>query len=262
MSTRAYLRGINVPLLRVNGLCIIFASCSLAYYVAEKALQSTFRCIWPNLYHELQKRGKATPFFALAMGILIIVFSTPSCYRAYTTLPVQAIINFSHPGPSEICIGARSVMWIEELLRLGNDTAYFLHHSMSLLVVASALWFKLPGAKYLCAVIGSLATELGISATWLLAYCGLKSADHRWIWWFENLNLALVVVVRGPAAYLLFSSPWHEGLHWTEQMAWVIPASMYVVYQTYVMFARIRRLRSAREAWTRKASHGTEKLHH
>jgi len=234
---------------------IVSASFSIAYYIVEKVLQSAFRRLWPNRYHALLKCGKAIPFFALAIRFLVIPFSVPSCYHAYKSLPIRATIDFSHPGPSEICIAARSLLWIEELSRLGGDTMYLLHHSVSLFAVSSAWWFELPGTKYLCAIVASLFTELGISATLMLAFCGLKAADHQWIWLLECVNLALIVAVRAPAAYLLFSSPWHEGLPWTKQIVWMVPAGLYVAYQTYVVFARIRKLRSAQKAW--EASHST-----
>ena len=243
--------------LRPNDLYLILAFFSIGYYVVERIIHTLFRHLFPAPYRELRAHGKAVPFFGLSMGLLITLFTTPYCYQAYVGLPVRTYVDFSHPGVGEVCVGARSILWIEELSRLGDNPAYLLHHAVSLFAVVTVTWFDLPAVRYLSGIILSLVSELGTNVTTMLAFCGLKASNHRWIWWLECINVATVVVIRLPAVYLLLFKPWHEGLSWVQQAVWIAPTLFYIAYQVYITHARIRRLRvaakSAREATLAKA---------
>lgn len=234
--------------LHPNQLYLMLASYIIVYYLSERVLRLGFSSLCPSLHDDLLKRSKAAPFFGLGIGFIFSAISTPTCYRAFTQLPSKTSLDFAHPGLAEVCIGARSMLWLEELSRLGDETAYLLHHGGSLFMVMSILHYSFPGAKYYCAIAASLVTELGTDVTAMLAYCGFKAADHQWIWWLECLNVVGTIAVRAPAFYLACFSSWHEDLPLLQQIVWIIPAALYVAYQVYATRARVRRLIRAASA--------------
>lgn len=235
------------PRLQPNQLYLYLASYAIGYYVAERTLRFAFSRLCPRMHDDLLKRGKAAPFFGLALGFITTLISTPACYRAFTQLSTKATIDFAHPGAAEVCFATRSILWLEQLSPLCDNTPYLFHHAMSLFSAVYILHYSLPCAKYFCAILGSLVTELGTGATGMLAYCGFKTVDHQWIWWLECLNVISTVAVRAPAVFMLCFSSWYHGLPLMQQIVWVTPTALYAAYQIYVMRARLQRLRAG---WT------------
>ena len=230
------------PLLRQNQLYLILACSFITYNVVERILHGSLRHLFPSQYHQLRTCGKAGPFVALIIGFVVALFISPVCYQSYIELPILSRPDFAHPGIAEICVGVRTVLWLEELSRLCDGPLPFLHHASCLFIVVFGMSFDLPGLKYSCAVLASLITEVGATMTMMMSLCGLKSSNRRWIWWLEFVNVVSVVAIRFPAVYLLSTAPWHEGLPLALHAFWIVMAVLYVTYQTYIAYAKIRKL--------------------
>lgn len=176
-----------------------------AYYAIERGLRHVSRSKNPEFYQKLLSTRKDLPYFGIAMGFLITLFSAPTCaYAAYTAVyPWQPL-----PSPGEnisgmvsasgaVCVVSRGVLWVSELNRLGGHDFYLYHHLASLLSLLSIVTMRIPlGALY--GIYAGLISELTGDLVWLIRAHGTTSADSAWLRRLEAANAAQYVALRAP----------------------------------------------------------------
>ncbi|KAF7326312.1 hypothetical protein MKEN_00484600 [Mycena kentingensis (nom. inval.)] len=146
------------------------------YYFVERVLRVLLRRSAPEFYTSLRASRKDGVFLALAMGLLISVFSTPSCARAalasLTSLPPSTTsapqVAFVLSPDAQTCLSTRAILWISELPRLDLYPLYVAHHAGALLALLSLLtrhWHPAP----LLLVLATLVSEVPGDALWLLS---------------------------------------------------------------------------------------------
>ena len=174
------------------------------YYGTERLLRLLHRSKFPQIHKKLLLTRRDLPFFGVGMGFLITFFSWPFCLSAF----LQGLPSVETPivsASSKICIVSRSVLWISELSRLGDNTFYLAHHLFSIACLWHFIYNQLPLTS-LHFFLSSLVSELASDTLYLLKAHGLTSASSWWTRTAERSTLLMQVFVKLPPLWF--------GIYW------------------------------------------------
>ncbi|KAL0631090.1 hypothetical protein Q9L58_010049 [Maublancomyces gigas] len=221
-----------------------------AYYAIERGLRHVSRSTDPVFYQKLLSTRKDLPYFGIAMGFLITLFSAPTCgYAAYTAIyPWQP-----QPSPTEsisgmvsasgaICVVSRSILWVSELNRLGEHDFYLYHHLGSLVSLLSLVAARVPlGALY--GVYAGLVSELTGDLVWLARAHGATLETSTWLRRLEIANTAQYVVLRAPGIIFAFYFIANGGLDTLRQLVCTGNLVLYTGFVAYCFVTSAVKLR-------------------
>lgn len=223
-----------------------------AYYAIERGLRHVSRSTDPVFYQKLLSTRKDLPYFGIAMGFLITLFSAPICgYAAYTTIyPWQTQPS---PNPNEssssgmvsasgaICVVSRGVLWVSELNRLGEHDFYLYHHLGSLISLLSLVASRIPlGAVY--GVYAGLVSELIGDLVWLVRAHGSTPETSSWLRRLETVNVVQYVAVRAPGIIFGFYFCANAGLSPLQKLVSTVNITLYAVFVLYCFVTRAAKL--------------------
>lgn len=221
-----------------------------AYYAIERGLRHVSRSKDPVFYQKLLSSRKDLPYFGIAMGFLITLFSAPVCgYAAFTaTYPWQTPPS---PGSSNsgmvsasgtICVVSRGILWVSELNRLGEHDFYLYHHLGSLISLLSLVAVRIPlGAVY--GIYAGLVSELTGDLVWLVRAHGSKPETSPWLRRLEVANIAQYVAVRAPGIVFGFYFNAKAGLSPPQQLICTVNLVLYASFVLYCFITRAAKLR-------------------
>ena len=198
-----------------------------AYFVVELLIKKSFQHLHPTLYDTLYRERKDIQYFAFTMGILITIFSAPTCYKALqdstSTNDVLGDPNLSPAG--QVCMASRGVLWASELNRLDHSSKYITHHLASLGYLLYHLQTRLP-LRIIYAFYASLITELFSDTACLVTLHGLKPESSKLAYRVQVTNWTLLVLIRlPPSVYAATILPMHS---MTDPAFWVNAACLFI----------------------------------
>lgn len=221
-----------------------------AYYAIERGLRYVSRSTDPVFYQKLLSTRKDLPYFGIAMGFLITLFSAPTCgYAAYTAIypwQPQASSAESISGmvstSGAICVVSRGILWVSELNRLGEHDFYLYHHLGSLISLLSLIAVRIPlGAVY--GIYAGLVSELIGDLVWLVRAHGSTPETSPWLRRLEIANVAQYVALRVPGIIFAFYFNANAGLDTLQQLVCTGNLVLYAGFVVYCFFTRAVKLR-------------------
>ena len=225
-----------------------------AYFVVELFIKKIFQHFHPNFYDTLYRERKDIQYFAFTMGILITIFSAPTCYKALqessNTNDVLGNPNSSAAG--HICMASRGVLWASELNRLDHSSKFIMHHLSSIGYLFYHLQAGFP-LRIIYAFYASLITEMFSTTACLVTLHGLKPESSKLAYRVQVTNWALLVLIRlPPSAYAATFLPMHS---MTDPVFWVNAACLFIYtrFNVNVIINVARRLEILKVVGTRPA---------
>ncbi|KAH8601574.1 hypothetical protein B0O99DRAFT_195635 [Bisporella sp. PMI_857] len=171
------------------------------YFLVEKATKKVYRYFSPSFYDRLLSKRDDLQFFVFIMGILITLFSTPICLKAYQGSSNENDV-LGKPFKSragEICIASKGILWTSELIRLDHSVAYVMHHLSSLGFLVSHLVIDFP-LRPTYALFASLVTELASDTVAILRLHGKLPENSSLAYKVQTINTFGLILLRVPTA--------------------------------------------------------------
>lgn len=215
------------------------------YYIIERGLRRLSRIKNPDFYQSLLSTRKDLPYFGIAMGFLITLFSAPACgyaactavYPWHTKPESNEVISGMVSTSGTICVVSRGILWVSELNRLGEHNFYLYHHLGSLVSLTTLLAIQIPlGAVY--AIYAGLLSELAGDLVWLGNAHGYTAENSSWFRRLDVVNTVQYVVFRAPGVIFGFYFTLNAGLSPSEQL---ICTSFLVVYTAFIIYCFFKR---------------------
>ncbi|EFQ34323.1 uncharacterized protein GLRG_09467 [Colletotrichum graminicola M1.001] len=153
----------------------------VAYQLLNRCLHEAAKRFNPDFYAklELDRHRKLRPYFVFPLGILLTLFTTPTCLAAYGETPSAADTfgtDRSFTTNGKICLGSRAVLWVSEMPLLSYSSEYVTHHLLSLGSLALVLVGKSP-RRPIYLIYAGLVTELFSDAVALMRFHGRNPAN-------------------------------------------------------------------------------------
>jgi hypothetical protein len=184
----------------------------MTYFVVELFITKIFRHLYPEFYSKLYRERKDLQYFAFVIGILITLFSEPTCYVTfqYSSHTNELLGNPDRSTAGTVCMASRGVLWTSEFNRLDHSSKYIKHHQALLGYLIYHIQVGLP-LRIIYAFYASLITELFSDTTCLITLYGLKPESSKLVYRVQAINWLLLVLVRlPPSIYAVTFLPMHS----------------------------------------------------
>ncbi|KAI5797623.1 hypothetical protein EDC01DRAFT_650612 [Geopyxis carbonaria] len=183
---------------------VLLLSLTAHYLTTRYILRPLHAHFFPKTHVRLLSSPTPDAFFAIAMGFLLTITSTPFCIHALLT---------ASPSSGTICATTRGTLWLAELAPLAAAAPFYLyHHVFSIFTLAFLLAARVPLYPAIYAIFSGLALEVLVDSVYLMRVHGVRKV------WVERANAWQYLLLRGPS--VVFAAGWLVVGEGTELETW------------------------------------------